>query len=164
MVPPKHPRIDQHVRGKALQASYNLCLLSDGLRDRDSRQRPQSTETFLQRLQAWCKALPQELRLNSERLKAPLQIDDRNCLMASTHVACFYFFVIIICTRNYLLLPSKSNIGRPRRSMTRPSKLDKSSTDMQLANVCSGAAVNLAETAHVAVCVDNTPGNLCIMK
>ena len=97
------------------------------------------------RLQKWSKALPEELRKWTEASPTNSALADREHYTGATHVACVYYFAVILTTRRFLttfLLPKvreQATGGRPATAQ----KLNGHGS-FGLAHVCLNAAINLA--------------------
>ena len=151
-------------REVALQAIFDLCPLMDELEQKHCIQDVSSTENFLQRLQNWSKTLPQELRQNTEAVVSSSTTTDRELVVAGTHVACTYYFAVILSTRRFLtlyLLEQLKQRSSKRMGTSTPNSDDKASS---LAFVCLNAAISISKVVHNAVIFEKVLNNMCLVK
>ena len=83
-------------RGAALQSAYDICPFMDELDRKQCTENAAASERFLQRLQTWSKALPPEMRSSAEMESPMWQKDDRQIFLGGTHIACMYYFAVIL--------------------------------------------------------------------
>ncbi len=149
-------------RQVALQATFDLCPFMDELEEKHCIQDTPSTENFLQRLQQWSKALPQELRQGTHDV-VPFSITtDRELFNGGTHVACAYYFAVILATRRFLTLYLLRIVRSSLDSDVSTSTLDDKSTSLAL--VCLNAAISLSKVAYIAIMNKSALNNMCLIK
>lgn len=152
------------IRERAVQAAFDLCPFMDELERKGPAQDPAFTEDFLKRLQLWSKALPHELRSSTEFLAASTGSTCRESFVGAAHVACMYYFTIILSTRRFLTLyvmPFVKGTSAGDPISASPKRQDRSDN---LAHVCLDAAKNLANVGYNASKSDRSVNNMCLMK
>ena len=148
----------------ALQATFDICPFMDELEHKEYNHDTTSTEKFLQRLQQWSKALPQELRRSTEVSSSVRASTDSELYVGGLHVACVYYFAVILATRRFFTLFLLDPI-RDVRSSDIPSLTSKiDETTSSLAYVCLNAAVCLAKVGHDALMSHQMLNNMCLLK
>ena len=143
---------------------FNLCPFMDELEAKHCIQDTPSSESFLQRLQQWSKALPPEMRQGTEAALSTSIISDRELLLGGTQVACNYYFAIILATRRFLTLyildqlkeRSSNGVG------STASQLDDKTTS--LAYVCLNAAISLTKVGYNAIITESALNMMCLVK
>lgn len=151
-------------REKAIQAIFDICPFMDELEQKECNQDTASTEGFLHRLQEWSKALPQELRRSTE-VDGPMSATiDSEVYIGGTHVACVYYFAVILATRRFFTVFLLDQIRDPSSANTpsTPAKVDEKTSN--LAYVCTNGAVSLAKVGHNAMITDQMLNNMCLLK
>lgn len=88
-------KVDEGAREMSLQAIFDMCPFMDELERKVCRQDMASAENFLQRLQKWSKALPEELRTSTEANLVTSISVNREMFIGRTHVACVYYFAVM---------------------------------------------------------------------
>jgi hypothetical protein len=154
---------DVNVQGTALAASFNICPFLDELEQMSGKEEISSTEKLLHGLRRWSRSLPQELRQSPGEVVAGSNLS-REWYIGGAHVACVYYFAVVLATRRYLTNSLLDNI----RQQSRPTGVagvqindGRSST---LAGVCLDAAQNMALVGHAALDAQQMPRNMCLMK
>ena len=151
-----------HAREIALQATFDICPLMDELEQKKCNQDTTSSEAFLQSLQHWSKALPQELR-RSTGTSSPTPVSDRELYIGGVHVACVYYFAVILTTRRFFTMHLLDQIKERASSTTSStSKVDEKASS--LAYVCLNAAVTLAKVGYDAMTSGQMLSNMCLLK
>lgn len=152
---------DVDVRGLGLQSIFEICPFMDELETTICKQDAEAAENFLQRLQKWSKALPKEIRTTD--VKGPEASLNREKSIGRMHVACVYYFAVILVTRRFLTLYLLDRIQSRTSSEQEPkSKLDEKTTS--LAYVCLDGAVNLAQVGHNTMISNQMLKNMCLLK
>ena len=151
-------------RQTALQATYDVCPFLDELEQKHCIQSISATEDFLQRLQQWSKALPAELRQSTQAEALVSTTTDRELLIGGTHVACTYYFAVILATRRFLTLYLLDQLKeRSPTSLEAPAQqLDEKTSS--LAFVCLNAAISLTEAVSNVIMNDSALRNMCLVK
>lgn len=155
---------NKSIREMAIQATFDACPFLDELESKNCKLDMASAESFLQRLQKWSKALPPELRSSTDvNLLKPTSAD-REIFVSGTHVACVYYFAVILATRRFLTLYLLDRL-QERAALDHPSqgspKKDKMSS---LAHVCLDAATNLAKVGNNIMVSGQMLNNMCLLK
>ena len=148
----------------ALQAIFDLCPLMDELEKKDCIQDVSSTENFLQRLQQWSKTLPEELRQNTETIVPSSSTNDRELVVAGTHVACTYYFAVILATRKYLTLYLLEQLKQRSSKGVSASMSHSDEKTSSLAFVCLNAAISISKVVHNAIISESVLNNMCLVK
>lgn len=148
----------------ALQATFDLCPFMDELEEKHCIQDTPATETFLQRLQQWSKALPPELRQGTQDVVPSSMTTDRELFLGGTHVACTYYFAVILATRRFLTLYLLDQLKERSSNGTEASvsRLDDKTTS--LAFVCLNAAISLSKVVYNAIITESALNNMCLVK
>lgn len=124
-----------------------------------------TAETFLQRLRKWNETLPPELRHFASMKDTTLGSADRELFIGATHVACTYYFTIILVTRPFLISHLVSRIRRRRPNDRRPStERTDSSQVSDLAQACLDSAMYMAKTGYMAISSQILSNNMCLLK
>ena len=148
----------------SLQATFDLCPFLDELERKESHQDTSSTESLLQRLQQWSKALPPQLRSSTDISSPGTVPADRELYVGGMHVACIYYFSVILATRRFFTRLNLDRIQEHARYGTAPStsKLDDSA--ISLAHVCTSAAISLARVGYNAMITQQMLNNMCLLQ
>ena len=154
--------IRQDTRQTAVQAIFSICPFMDELERKVCRQDMASTENFLQRLQKWSKALPEELRTGVEVNSSTLT--DRELVVGGTHVACVYYFAVILTTRRFftVCLLDRVQEGRVSEQSFETPRINEKTAS--LGQVCLNAAVNLAKVGSNIMTSGQMLNNMCLLK
>lgn len=122
---------------------------------------PATAEKFLKRLRHWNTTIPSELRHFAGIKEKTLGPPDREMFIGATHVACTYYFTIILVTRPFLISHLISQIRRRRRpSVERPEPSHVS----DLAQACLDSAMYMAKTGFMAINSMILSNNMCLLK
>lgn len=156
----------------ALDAIYRLFVTMDSVTYETTRERGANAESaniILEKLKDWSKNLDPSLR------SAPTDISrmrlDRSLVLGNVHLACFYYFAVMLITRPYLIyhLQSKEFLGRYTEStnsvpfppnMTPGTKAEIS----RLAETSVESAVFLIETCQEALQKNILLDNMCLLQ
>jgi hypothetical protein len=139
------------------QAVGTICLHIIELEQQIGRTPDSPTvEKFLARLQSWNRTLPPELTRHSLQGKT-LSSYEKELFIGATHVACSYYFAIILVTRPFLIAHLVSQIRRRRR----PSMDSNNSAAPELAQACIDAAKFMADACAMAIRVST---NMRLLK
>lgn len=120
-----------------------------------------NAEKFLKRLRQWNTTLPPELRHFAGMREAPLDPPQREMFIGATHVACTYYFTIILVTRPFLISHLVSQIRRRRRPSMGQSEPPHVS---DLAQACIDSARYMAKTGYMAINSMILSNNMCLLK
>lgn len=188
-------------RALALSATYEASMVlesivhqaaRDGEHNSSVNMAPATAENFLQMLREWSQALPSALRRGpprEERARGDGGMDepnrrDREACVGNIHVACTYYFGVILTTRHFLIQhtmpllrrkPAHQQSGASTPSVasgggwdgkqghaTTPSS--SSAKVSEMAHVCIDAAVYMAQMCAEASDGGILLGNMCILK
>jgi hypothetical protein len=153
-----------YAQATALEASFDVCPFTDELEQKLYTQDLGSTEKFLYRLRKWSKALPQELRQSPE-LPDPYPVsDNREWYIGGVHVACLYYFSVILATRRFLTNSLLDAIRDQSPSGETTPVRGQVGRSPEMAEVCLNAAKNLAEVAYNAMVAQQLMRNMCLIK
>ncbi|KAF2160630.1 hypothetical protein M409DRAFT_70365 [Zasmidium cellare ATCC 36951] len=124
-----------------------------------------TAESFLQRLRKWNETIPVELRHFASMKDTTLSPADRELFIGATHVACTYYFTIVLVTRPFLISHLVSQIRRRRPHDRRPSadRLAPSHVS-DLAQACLDSAMYMAKTGYMAISSQILSNNMCLLK
>jgi hypothetical protein len=136
----------------------------DELEQKHCIQDVSSTENFLQRLQQWSKTLPQELRQNTEAVVPSSATIDRELVVAGSHVACTYYFAVILATRRFLTLYLLEQLKMRSSKSVGASVPDSDDKTSSLAFVCLNAAISISKVVHNAIISERVLNNMCLVK
>ena len=124
-----------------------------------------TAESFLKRLQKWNETLPTELRHFATIKDTSLGSAERELFIGATHVACTYYFTIILVTRPFLISHLVSRIRRRRQQSRRLGNEQAQSPDVSdLAQACLDSAVYMAKAGYTAVSSQILSNNMRIIK
>jgi hypothetical protein len=156
-----HPLISR----LAVNANFELCTLIESILRRIS-QKPSldvvSTQGLLRQLNQWSNDLPLETRLCS--IGITTMSADHEKALGSIHVACMYYFAVMLLTRPFLiqhLMSRLPNLSEPREETI---DLEASPEVTKLAYVCIDAAMFTAHICHNALTAGLFLDNMCILK
>ncbi|KAM3413807.1 hypothetical protein BST61_g10490 [Cercospora zeina] len=121
-----------------------------------------TADAFLQRLRKWNESVPAQLRHFASLKESTLGPADRELFIGSAHVACSYYFTIILVTRPFLISHLITQIRRRRRPSV--DKLEQSSAVSDLAQACLDSAVYMAKTGYMAINSSILSNNMCLLK
>ncbi|KAG9520784.1 hypothetical protein KCV07_g4155, partial [Aureobasidium melanogenum] len=123
-----------------------------------------SAESFLQRLSEWNRGLPPQLR-RFECNDSALSPQDRELAIGRIHVACVYYFAVMLATRPFLIRHSMAKLHK--KTGLQNSKGDTETTGSQearLAEVCVDSAIFMGKMTHEALRADLLLCNMCMLK
>jgi hypothetical protein len=157
----------------ALNATFDSCakiaIISQTLTKQKSLE-PDATEHFLQMLRDWAQVLPDELRQTIKRgSEDGLNRRDREHTIGNIHVACSYYFGVILVTRQFLVASVSPKLSERHPSQGNPQVNVPSATagvskTAELSRVCVGAAKYLVQLCHDAGIANLLLGNMCILQ
>lgn len=123
---------------------------------------PSTAESFLQRLRKWNDSVPVKLRHFASIKDTALGPADRELFIGAVHVACSYYFTIILVTRPFLISHLVSQIRRRRRPSIEKSETSSAVSD--LAQACLDSAVYMSKTGYMAINSAILSNNMCLLK
>lgn len=161
-------------RSQSLSASYEASAILESIVQalgEDGRLDISSARQFLQILQDWSQALPQELRNQPSMVyRAENESLSRETILGNIHVACTYYFGVIIVTRQFLihhiLLRLQVSVPTDQFNFSRGStshSRDGNETE-ELGKLCTDAATYMAEMCCEASDAGYLLSNMCILK
>ncbi|KAH8645467.1 hypothetical protein BX600DRAFT_478165 [Xylariales sp. PMI_506] len=158
-------------RAVALSATYEAATVLESIvhqAAQDSNMDAKTAETFLQMLREWSQALPPVLRQRPRRDREASNPSFREASIGNIHVACTYYFGMILTTRHFLiqhtmpLLHRRPQHGAAARERSYVSSEDSKVAEM--AHVCIDAAIYMAQMCSEAADSGTLLGNMCILK
>lgn len=126
-----------------------------------------AAETFLQMLREWSQALPPVLRQRPRKDPIPIGPTYREASIGNIHVACTYYFGVILTTRHFLIQHTMPLLRRPPQQGMNDGKTQASRGNGkvgEMANVCIDAAIYMAQMCSEAADAGVLLGNMCILK
>ncbi|POR34382.1 Uncharacterized protein TPAR_05447 [Tolypocladium paradoxum] len=175
-------------REAAVNANYDLCAhledISLALMKRGSLDLG-TAEGFLQKLRDWAKALPGGLREGISRGARKRNVDNssstpststthRQRTIGNLHVACGYYFGVLLITRPFLVacvIPTLQQVQRPesfpdgaRAPTRRITGREEIARVKELSQVCLGAAVYMMQMCKDAHSLDLLLDNMCVLQ
>jgi hypothetical protein len=155
-----------------LEAMFESCSIVEVIAQKitqDGALDTATTEGFLQRLRDWAQALSPNLRqLITRDNSGCLEENDQQVSIGNIHVACSYYFGVMLVTRQFLITEAitwlqqrQTNRSDPVQSSAFPPSSEKI---RQLARVCTDAAAYLVQMCHEAGGSDFLLGNMCILQ
>lgn len=119
---------------------------------------------FLQELDSWSKNLPEELR-EFKQASAVLIANDQELAVGCIHVACVYYFAVILITRPFMISHLMERLpGKARLDPTPVSHFEEDSEAFQLAQVCIDSAIYMAQVCHEVLVSGLLLNNMCMLK
>lgn len=161
--------VSDRPRWLASQAVFTICShiieLEQQLVGSGKQIDSTAAEGFLRRLRQWNDTLSHELRHFASLKNTTLGPSDRELFIGSVHVACTYYFTIILVTRPFIISHLISQLRRRRPPARRPSA-DKVETShvSDLAQACLDAAMYMAKTGFMAINSLILSNNMCLLK
>ncbi|KAK9792786.1 putative Zn(2)-C6 fungal-type domain-containing protein [Seiridium cardinale] len=157
-------------RAVALSATYEASTVLESIVHKaaqDSNMDAGTAENFLQMLREWSQALPPVLRQRPRKNSVPLGPTYREASIGNIHVACTYYFGVILTTRHFLIQHTMPLLRKPPQKGGPEDKSHatrESGKVAEMAHVCIEAAVYMAQMCSEAVDVGVLLGNMCILK
>jgi hypothetical protein len=133
----------------------------------DSNMNASTAENFLQMLREWSQALPPVLRQRPRNDQSPMGPSSREVLIGNIHVACTYYFAVILTTRHFLIQHTMPLLRRPAHQGAADDKGQaprENGKVAEMAHVCIDAAVYMAQMCAEASDAEVLLGNMCILK
>jgi hypothetical protein len=156
----------------ALRANYDLCFhleqISQVITKRSSLD-IDTAEEYLQNLREWARSLPEVLREAIAREPGQRVRDaHRRRTIGNVHVACGYYFGVLLLTRPFLVANVCGRLQRARHGRsTSASTGINDSGDLKvddLSQTCLGAAVYLTQMCQDAASIDLLLGGESILQ
>ncbi|KAL7953419.1 hypothetical protein V8C34DRAFT_318183 [Trichoderma compactum] len=116
-----------------------------------------TTETFLQKLRSWAQGLPSTLRqLLTRDNDGCLEDTHQQAAIGNIHVACNYYFGVMLATRQFLISEAISWLQQKQANRNAKAR--------GLARVCTDSATYLVQMCHDDGTSDFLLGNMCILQ
>jgi hypothetical protein len=114
----------------------------------------------------WSEALPKRLRQRPRKgHETGLGPNDREAMIGNVHVACTYYFGVILVTRQFLVQHIVPQLrGNGRDQAVHQGNHEDPARAMQLSSVCIDAATYMAQMCCDAAEAGILWGNMCILK
>lgn len=161
-------------RSLALNAHFDLSLLMEPISQKLTRQAAldlEAAESHLQKLRSWATRLPEPLRQSISKAKRDVsaRVHQENNI-GNIHVACAYYFSVILVTRHFLIATLTPQLRQSDPSATRPvrdislSASREPDKESELAKVCVEAAAFLIQMCTEASEKEILLDNMCILQ
>ena len=169
----------------SLTANYDLCstieVISRTLTRTDCALDEPTVENYLKELQDWSRALPGKLRQSIQRESrgGVPEWKHREETIGNVHVACGYYFAVILLTRPFLVatvVPKVQRLhgqlsgsrpsspqGSDPRADTQRKRGNRQKTN-EFSQTCVGAAAILVQLCHDAASCDMLLDNMSILQ
>ncbi|KAK6008118.1 hypothetical protein QM012_000021 [Aureobasidium pullulans] len=151
----------------SFEAVHDECaMIGDMVNDltEDGDLDVKSAESFLQRLGEWNRGLPSQLR-RFDRKDSMLLPQDRELAIGRIHVACVYYFAVMLATRPFFIRHAMTRLRD--KAGIQHKKADAGSIESQkerLAEVCVDSAIFMGKMTHEALKADLLLCNMCMLK
>lgn len=129
-----------------------------------------SAKACFDRLTAWSSMLPRFLRAATSEQPAPV-ISHQELTLGNLHVACSYYFAVVLVTRPFLVCHCLSKQSQREAAFRSESGNDPSSATAtvnadiaMLAKSCEDAAVFMASACHDALEEETMLDNMCLIQ
>lgn len=157
-------------RAVALSSTYEASTVLESIVHKaaqDSNMDANTAENFLQMLREWSQALPPVLRQKPRKESIPPGPTYREASIGNIHVACTYYFGVILTTRHFLIQHTMPLLRKPPQygeSGDKAQASRQSGKVAEMAHVCIDAAVYMAQMCSEAADAGVLLGNMCILK
>ena len=155
-------------RDLALNASFGACSLIAEITQylsSDNSMELTTAERLLKRLREWSSSLPNDVRQFSKTNDEPLTLLDQELVIGNIHVACVYYFAVMLVTRPFLISHLMSNLSGGAAETPETTSSSKDSPEvMNLAQACIDSAMFMAQICYEALQSGLLLNNMCIMK
>ncbi len=158
-------------RSIPIDANYQLLEIMDDILDDVYRQNVDNirvAKTCVDRLTVWSSTLPQLLCKTSDQ--STMHISYQEQAIGNLHVACSYYFTVILATRHFLIchcLQKHAHVEAASRDELHENSLfaNTINTDVaMLAKSCEDAAVFMVSACHDALGQDMLLDNMCLIQ
>ncbi|KAE8355619.1 hypothetical protein BDV28DRAFT_128549 [Aspergillus coremiiformis] len=158
-------------RTVALNAAYEASSVLEAIVEKlaeGEKLDTNSADHFLQIWHEWSQALPDKLRLRPWK-EPELEFNSkyREDMIGNIHVACTYYFGVILVTRQSLIQHIMPQIRgkQPKKAATNGENSGEGTEKVaELSGVCTDAATYMAQMCCEAAEVGILWGNMCILK
>ncbi|GAB7353464.1 hypothetical protein MBLNU459_g3923t2 [Dothideomycetes sp. NU459] len=154
--------------GLALDATYRACFLIDDMAQNlthNGNVSSHSAEVCLGKLARWSTSLSSELRVFSVRTGHALSPLEQQSVIGNLHVACVYYFSVMLVTRPFLIAHLTSRLASG--AVVDEANSIRNSGDPgapKLSNACIDSAVYMAQLCHDALQAGILLNNMCFLK
>lgn len=163
-----------HHRSLALRASYKSTAILESIIQSSNDEQGlsnASAEKYLQMLLEWSQALPPQLRRQPRSsIQLPVEPSRREEMMGNIHIACTYYFGVILATRQCLIshmiwhLRAKHRISAGHSGLPVMDPAGGQDNSSELTKACTDAATYIAQ-----MCWEASEGgvllrNMCVLK
>ncbi|KAJ9136596.1 putative C6 transcription factor [Pleurostoma richardsiae] len=151
-------------QGQAFNGISRACTLLEEIVQKLSRGHMMDVsvaETLLDKLREWSTGLPPAVRQFSVTGGTS---PDWEMLVGNMHVACVYYFAVILVTRPFLIAHLMSSLRSRSTGQTSSMADERAEMVARLAQVCLGSAMYMADTCHRVKMAGYAFGNLCLVK
>ena len=139
----------------ALNASFGACsLIADIMQslDTDNTMDSRSAEQYLRRLRDWSSSLPKDIKRFSKDSERPITAKDQERVIGNIHVACIYYFAVMLVTRPFLISHLMANLpGSTTEMPETPTTAKEQAEIVGMAEACLDSAVYMAQICHEAL-------------
>ena len=158
----------QNPRSLAIDATFEACSILDEITQKLGKSEnldATTSQSLLQKFQHWSQNLPNELRQFARTENTTLISTDKELLIENMHVACVYYFSVILVTRPFLISHLMLRLHN-RTSDSLDSSADTANHQqmLELAHACVSSASYLIHMSHRALTLGLLLKNMCILK
>lgn len=121
-----------------------------------------STQILLQKLSHWSTNLPAEARICS--ISTTINSPEHEQALGNIHVACMYYFTVMLLTRPFLIRHLMSRLPRFSSSQEETWDAGHSTESSELAQVSIDAAMFTAQICRNALTAGLLLDSMCILK
>ncbi|KAI9172819.1 putative sterigmatocystin biosynthesis P450 monooxygenase STCB [Paramyrothecium foliicola] len=163
----------------ALNVNFNLCPILESISHTLTKRGSFDVRTakeYLDLLKDWVHAIPDQLRvgIGQDVLQNNLASDYRRQTIANVHVACGYYYGVLLVSRPFLVARVTATLQNAHPSSTPRSDVGGSTSyhigglsnsELEdLAQTCVGAAVYLVQLSQDSMSADLLLGNMTILQ
>lgn len=151
----------------ALDANYEACTFLDDIFSRfckGNRVESSWAEQILQRLRDWSQSLSLDLRHFTKQGPIDITVADREVLIGNIHVACVYYFAVILVTRPFLISHLMSQLRGKSSETDIPPNATEREKIAKFSQVCIDSAIFMAQMTHNAMKSGLLLNNMSILK
>jgi hypothetical protein len=137
-----------------LSATFEACtLIADIMQDLDRRHSMalEDAEHHLQKLQNFSDILSDDIKQFSHTPDKPVTTFDQQRVIGNIHVACTYYFAIMLVTRSFLISHLMTKLRDSSVTMFKTSPTNSSPTAIaDMAQACTDSAMLMTQTCRKA--------------
>lgn len=152
----------------ALNASFGACsLIAEIMQtlDADNTMTLRSAEQYLKRLRDWSSSLPKDVKQFSRVFDAHLTVADQERVIGNIHVACIYYFAVMLITRPFLISHLMENLPGGVAETPDDDSPGKNPADVEnMAEACVDSAMYMAQICYEALQSGLLMNAMCIVK